>query len=73
MRTSSKLINKELGTDLKNHGIESVNTDGRCATNQQIIADVFNLLKTKRNPLYIRNKSVPRSKHFPPCLQKPVS
>jgi len=28
----------------------------------------FNLLKTKRNPLYIRNQSVPRCKHFPPRL-----
>ena len=28
----------------------------------------FNLLKTKRNLLYIRNQSVPRSKHFPPLL-----
>ena len=25
----------------------------------------FNLLKTKRNLLYIRNQFVPRSKHFP--------
>ena len=29
---------------------------------------VINLLKTKRNLLYIRNQSVPRSKHFPPRL-----
>ena len=28
----------------------------------------INLLKTKRNLLYIRNQSVPRSKHFPPQL-----
>ena len=28
----------------------------------------FNLLKTKRNLLYIRNQSVPLSKHFPPRL-----
>ena len=28
----------------------------------------FNLLKTKRIVLYIRNQSVPRSKHFPPRL-----
>jgi len=35
---------------------------------------MFNLLKTKRNLLYIRNQSVPRSKHFPPRLKKkPVS
>ena len=29
---------------------------------------VLNLLKTKRNLLYIRNQFVPRSKHFPPLL-----
>ena len=29
---------------------------------------LLNLLKTKRNLLYIRNQSVPRSKHFPPRL-----
>jgi hypothetical protein len=28
----------------------------------------LNLLKTKSNLLYIRNQSVPRSKHFPPWL-----
>ena len=28
----------------------------------------IDLLKTKRNLLYIRNQSVPRSKHFPPRL-----
>ena len=28
----------------------------------------FILLKAKRNLLYIRNQSVPRSKHFPPRL-----
>jgi hypothetical protein len=28
----------------------------------------FNLLKTKRNLLYIRSQSVPRCKHFPPRL-----
>jgi len=26
---------------------------------------IFNLLKTKRNLLYIRSQSVPRCKHFP--------
>ena len=29
---------------------------------------LINLLKTKRNLLYIINQSVPRSKHFPPRL-----
>jgi hypothetical protein len=31
------------------------------------------LLKTKRHLIYTRNQSVPRSKHFPPRLQKPIS
>jgi len=31
-------------------------------------ADELNLSKTKRSLLYIRNQSVPRSKHFPPRL-----
>ena len=38
-----------------------------------IPAFLFNLLKTKRNLLYIRNQSVPHSKHVPPWLQKPIS
>jgi len=29
---------------------------------------ILNLLKAKRNLLYIRNQSVPRCKHFPPRL-----
>ena len=33
-----------------------------------IMCSFFNLLKTERNLLYIRNQSVPRSKHFPPRL-----
>jgi hypothetical protein len=33
----------------------------------------INILKMKRNLFYIRNQSVPRCKHFPPRLQKPVS
>ena len=33
----------------------------------------FNLLKTTRNLLYIRNQSVPRSKHTPSRLYKSVS
>jgi hypothetical protein len=35
---------------------------------QQI--SVLNILKTKRNQFYIRNQSVPRSKHFPLKLLK---
>jgi len=34
---------------------------------------VINLLKTKRNLLYIKNQPVPRSKLFPPRLQKRIS
>ena len=33
----------------------------------------INLLKTKRNLLYIRNQCVPRSKHFIQRLYKPIS
>jgi hypothetical protein len=40
--------------------IYSFVSDGMC--------HVSNLLKTKSNLLYIRNQSVPRSKHFPPRL-----
>jgi hypothetical protein len=42
MGTSWKLINKDLGKDHKNHGIQSVNIDGRSTANQQIIAIAFN-------------------------------
>jgi len=42
IRTSWKLINKELGKDHKNYEIQSVNIDGRCTANQQIITDPFN-------------------------------
>jgi hypothetical protein len=33
-----------------------------------IVGTFFNLLKTKRNLLYVRNQSVPRCKHLPPRL-----
>ena len=42
------------------------NRDSECL--QQGTSCVFNLLKTKRNPLYIRNQTVPRSKLLPPRL-----
>jgi hypothetical protein len=42
MRTSWKLINKELGNDLRNHRILSVNINGRSTSDHQIIADAFN-------------------------------
>jgi hypothetical protein len=41
MRTSWKLINKEIVKNHKNHGIPSVNNDGRSTANQQIIDDTF--------------------------------
>jgi hypothetical protein len=42
MRTSWKLINKELGKDQKNHGFQSLNINGMSTTNHQIIASTFN-------------------------------
>jgi len=42
LRTSWKLINKELGKDHKNYGIQSVNINGRSTSDHQIIADAFN-------------------------------
>jgi hypothetical protein len=42
MRTSWKVINKELGKDHKNHGLQSMNINGRSTSNHQIIADAFN-------------------------------
>jgi len=42
MKTSWKLINKELGKDRKNHGFQSLNINGRSTTNDQIIASAFN-------------------------------
>jgi hypothetical protein len=42
MRTSWKLINKELGKDRKNHGFQSLNINATSTTNYQIIANAFN-------------------------------
>jgi hypothetical protein len=42
MRSSWKLINKELGKDHKNHGIQSVNVNGRSTLNHQIVTDACN-------------------------------
>jgi hypothetical protein len=42
MRSSWKLINKELGKDHKNHGLQSVNINGKHTSNHQIIANTFN-------------------------------
>ena len=42
MKTSWKLLNKELGKNRKNHGLHSLNINGRSTTNHQIIANAFN-------------------------------
>jgi hypothetical protein len=42
MRTYWKLINKELGKDHKNPGIQSVNINGRRTADQKIIANAVN-------------------------------
>ena len=42
MRTSWKLINRELGKDCKNYGLQSLNINGRCITSHQIIVNAFN-------------------------------
>jgi len=41
IKTSWKLINKELGKDHKNHGFQSLNINGRSTTNHHIIASAF--------------------------------
>jgi hypothetical protein len=42
MRTSWKLINKELGKDRKIHRFQSLNINGMSTTNHQTIANAFN-------------------------------
>jgi hypothetical protein len=42
MRTSWKLMNKEVGKDQKIHGSQSLNINGMSTTNHQIIANAFN-------------------------------
>ena len=42
MRTSWKLIHKELSKNHKNHGIHSININGRSTSNHEIITDAFN-------------------------------
>jgi hypothetical protein len=57
------------------HAIPTPGVDprrGTVSSNYQI-TESFDLLKTKRNLLYIRNQSVPRCKHFLPRLQKPIN
>jgi transketolase N-terminal domain/subunit len=42
MKTSWKLINKELGKNYNNYGFQSVNINGRSITDLQSIASAFN-------------------------------
>ena len=54
-------------------GIRTHNPNKRMAADSRLrprgqMDRLINLLKTKRNPFYVRNQSVPRSKHFPPRL-----
>ena len=42
--------------------------DGVTGEWRKLHNEELNLLKTKRNLLYIRNQFKPRSKHFPPRL-----
>ena len=35
---------------------------------REVGCEYFKLLKTKRRQLYLKTRSVPRSKHFPPRL-----
>jgi len=55
MRTSWQLMNKELGKNHKNHGIQSVNINGRSASNHQIIANAFNKHFTTIPDMIIQN------------------
>jgi hypothetical protein len=41
MRTSWKLMNKELCKDHKNHGLQSGNINGRSTSNHHIISNTF--------------------------------
>jgi hypothetical protein len=52
------------------HRCEELNTQAVERGHQNGYAEqaVFDLLKTTRNLLYIRNQSVPRCKHFPARL-----
>ena len=50
--------------------VEAVRPTATAPNSQTVLLEYgpINLLKTKRNLLYIRNQFVPRSKHFPPRL-----
>jgi hypothetical protein len=71
-----KITADHLSTQRREKVEEVINTDGSigtmiCTTLMVSLfhfIDLFNLLKTKRNLLYIRSQSVPRSKLFPTRL-----
>ena len=48
--------------------IGRIGVTGRRGRRRKQLLNDINLLKTKRNLLYIRNQFVPHSKHFPPQL-----
>jgi len=84
MRTSWKLINKELGNGHKNHGIQSVNMNGGSTSNHQIIADAFNkhfktipdMINQNINANYCLTKTSVNSQNKPlfslKCISKSV-
>jgi hypothetical protein len=63
-----------LGVELTTHNylVPLVKKDGPCTCSylgySWLGTGSINFLKTKRNLLYIGNRSLPRSKHFPPRL-----
>jgi len=52
-------------SDLQDNVMNNAVSPFQCTTHNRA---QINLLKTKRNLLYIRNQSVPRCKHFLPRL-----
>jgi len=61
-----------LSNSLLKHKVDNVYcscvADRKRSVFWELISQMFNLSKTKRNLLYISNQSVPRCKHFPPRL-----
>ena len=71
-KTSSHYINHTLGVDSVDETEVKYFMILCSVKGTAIVGFTFqfwiNILKTKRNLLYIRNQIVPRSKHFPPRL-----
>ena len=65
--TDSRLYNKQLKFSLLTYQ-EQINGSRNGPCGLQVDIQRINLLKTKRNLLYLRNQSIPCSKHFPPRL-----